>query len=332
MQYQHFTIEEREKLQELWWEHRSIRCIASILNRAPSSVSRELQRNFPPEHKVYTPRIAHARALRYRTHRGRTDRLKNEVVRLYVITHLKKRWSPEQIAGTIYAAIGARISHEAIYQFIYIQIQGQEGKGKPYHGKEDLRSYLRRRKVRRTHWGMRRCQKITKTEGISIDLRPLVVDARLRYGDWEGDSVESTHHQPGINTLLERRSGYVCITKLSAKTARATSQAVIQRLNTFPATLRHTLTLDHGPENTNWKYIEQHTGLACYFAHAYHAWERGANENINGLIRDYYPKKTDFTTIPEEELLYIEYELNTRPRKRLNYQTPLQVISVALQS
>ncbi len=332
MKYRHFTIEERERIQELWWERRSVRVIACILGRSPSSVSRELRRNFPLQHQVYTPRLAHERALSHRHFRGRTDRLKNIQIREYVISHLVRRWSPEQIAGCIFEETGECISHEAIYQFIYAQIQGQEGKGSPYSGKQDWRYCLRRRKNRRTHKGMRRCQKVTYTEGNSIDLRPVIVETKQRYGDWEGDSVESIAHKPGINTILERKSGYVCIAKLNAKTAEATANTVIQRMIIFPPYLRRTLTLDHGPENTDWKMIEKQVGIDCFFAHPYHSWERGSNENINGLIRDYFPKGTDFTKIPEAELAFVESELNIRPRKRLGYRTPLQVMSVALQS
>src|SRR3989338_2596167 len=330
MQYKQLTIEERERIQELRWERKSIRFIAQDLHRSPASISRELRRNYPLSCNRYTPRLAHERALSSDLRRGRTDLLKNERVRAYVTTHLKRRWSPEQIAGTIQEAIGETISHEAVYQYIYAQCnQGGYGQLKP--GKEDLRSYLRRRKKRRTPQGTRTCQKITKTEGMSIDLRPPLVDDRSRYGDWEGDSVESVAHKPGINTLLERKSRCVCITKLYAKTARETTHAVTQRMQAFPASLRRTLTLDQGSENTGWKAIEEQTGIACFFAHAYHAYERGANENVNGLIRDYFPKKTDFTQVSEAELAYVEHELNTSPRKRLGYKTPLQMLGVALQ-
>lgn len=328
MKYQHFSVEEREKIQVLLWEKRSIRTIAKELKRSPSSVSREIRRNYPPQIHRYTPRIAHERAIQHRKRRGREERLKNNEVRSYVIAHLKRRWSPEQIAGTIEKELGETISHEAVYQYIYHHVR--ESKVKLGH--EDLRPYLRRKKRMRTHHGMRTCQKITKTEGISIDQRPAIVDARLRYGDWEGDTVESINHKPGINTLLERKSGYVMITKLKAKTAESTNEAVTLRFGLLPYRLRRTLTLDQGAENTRWKHIERQTGINCFFAHAYHAWERGANENANGLIRDYFPKGTDFTMIPEEALAFVECELNERPRKRLGFKTPLEVLSVALQS
>lgn len=327
MNYKHLSIRERETIQLMLWDKRSIRAIAKELGRSPSSVARELQRNYPKEHKRYTPRLANERAIEHRTHRGREERLKNNIVRNYVISQLGHRWSPEQIAETSKQATGETISHEAIYQFIYAHVK--EGKIKP--GYEDLRTYLRQKKRRRTHHGMRTCQKITKTEGISIDQRPAIVDLRLRYGDWEGDTVESCSHKPGINTLLERKSGYVMITKLDAKSAKSTNNATASRFLLLPKRLRRTLTLDNGAENTGWKYLEFLIGIKCFFAHAYHSWERGSNENVNGLIRDYFPKGTDFTTIPEEALAFVEHELNSRPRKRLGWKSPLEVLSVALQ-
>ncbi|MBI3274073.1 MAG: IS30 family transposase [Candidatus Colwellbacteria bacterium] len=326
MKYQHLSIEERESLQYMWWERKSIRSMAKALNRSPSSIYRELKRNFPPEHKVYTSRLANERALKKRKSRGRHDRLKNERIRRYVVFHLKKRWSPEQIAGKIKLDIGEKISHEAIYRFIYASISY----GKPRFGFEDLRPCLRRRRKLRQPKGRRKCQRIPKFQGISIEQRPAIVNHRKRIGDWEGDTVESINHRPGINTLVDRTSGLVLITKLNGKTAFDTSAAVQTRFKNLPPKLKRTLTMDNGSENGDWKNIQMLTGVKCFFAHQYRSWERGTNENTNGLIRDYYPKKTDFDMIPEEEIQFVEYELNTRPRKRLKWKTPLEVFSVAL--
>ena len=329
MQYTHLSIEERECIQHSLWEKRSIRSIASELNRSPSSVSREIQKNLPPQHFLYTPRVAHEKALRKRKSRGRTERLKNDTVREYVVFHLKLRWSPEQIAGSMKLDLRETISHEAIYQYVYAQVH-RDGYGELKPGHKDLRCYLRRKKKRRTKKGSRRGQRIFNPRGASINERPSVVAERSRIGDWEGDTVESKDHKPGINTLVERKTGLVCITKLKDRTSKATTGAVTSRLTHLPKEARQTLTLDNGSENSDWKTIESQTGLQCYYANPYHSWERGTNENTNGLIRDYFPKKTDFTTIPEEELAFVEHELNTRPRKRLNYLTPLEVMSVAL--
>ncbi len=329
MQYKHLNIEEREKIQELFWQKKSIRHIAEKLNRSPSSISRELRRNFPKERKTYIPRLANERAFFKRTCRGRKDRLKTKEVRVYVIKHLKERWSPEQISGRIKKEGAGNISHEAIYQFIYAQIH-RDGWGEIRPNHEDLRIYLRRKRKRRLRKGVRNCQRIFKLQGNSIDTRPEVVNRRERIGDWESDSVESLNHKPGINTLVERKTGVVFISKLKTRASYSTASVVRNRFDILPANLKKTITFDNGAENQKWQEIETDTGAKCFFAHPYHSWERGTNENTNGLIREYFPKKTDFTQIQDEEISKVEYDLNTRPRKRLNWSTPLEAISVAL--
>lgn len=328
MKYTHFRVEEREIIQSGLWEKRSIRSIAEELCRSPSSVSREIERNLPHEHYVYTPRLAHEKALKKRKCRGRTLRLKNGMIRDYVRQHLKRRWSPEQISGRMKKDIGETVSHEAIYQFIFAQYRV----GSPdlrTHG-EDLRWYLRRRRRRRVPKGLRKCQRVLKPMGISIDERPDVVNDRERVGDWESDSVESKDHKPGLNTVVERKVGLLFMTKLKNKTSKATVDVLEKRFVDVPEKFKQTMTFDNGPENTNWKDIESKTGVKCFFAHPYHSWERGTNENTNGLIRDYFPKKTDFGMIPDEVIRFVENEINSRPRKRLNWQSPLEAWSVAL--
>lgn len=329
MNYKHFTVEEREEIQLGLWNKESIRSMAQRLKRSPSSISREITRNLPPHKRRYTPRLAQEKALKKRMSRGREERLKNDRIRRYVTSHLKKRWSPEQIAGRIKTDTGQTISHEAIYQFVYAQIH-RSGYGSVNPGKEDLRLYLRRRRKRRIPPGTRRCQRVRRPKGPSIEMRPKVVEDRSRLGDWEGDTVESSDHKPGINTLVERKTGKVCITKLPDRTAAATAKAVTERLGNIPKRARHTVTLDNGSENQYWQELKSTIGIQCFFAHPYSSWERGSNENTNGLIRDYFPKSTDFTTISDEELAYVERELNNRPRKRLGYLTPNEAWGVAL--
>ena len=330
MKYKHFTIQEREQIQLRLWQKESLRAIATKLGRSPSSISRELKRHPPPKRHPYHPRLAHKQALQARGSRGRNERLKSARVRHYVISHLKLRWSPEQIAGRIKIDIGYTISYEAIYQFIYAQIH-RDGYGYLKLGHIDLRSYLRRRRKRRVPKGARRSQQVFRPRGVSIDLRPSVVDARNRIGDWEGDTVSSRDNKVGINTLVERKTGLVLISKLKDKTAQATNDVVVDRLKPLPEQARYTLTLDNGPENSGWQKLEREANISVYYAHPYHSWERGTNENTNGLIRDYFPKKTDFTTIPDALIARVEYDLNNRPRKRLNYRTPLEAMSVALE-
>lgn len=329
MKYEHLSILEREKIQELFWQKKSIRYTAKVLNRSPASISRELKRNYPKEFKRYTPRLAHERALFKRTCRGRIERLKTSVLREYVVSHLKLGWSPEQISGTAKEEKIGLISHEAIYQFVYAQVH-RNGWGELRPGYEDLRIYLRRKQKRRQKKGMRKSQRIFRLKGVSIDERPLIVDARVRIGDWEGDTVESCNHKPGVNTLLERKTGLFLITRVVDKTSSATVAAVSKRMSILPDIMKQTITLDNGPENSDWRAMEEKTNLKTFFAHPYHSWERGANENANGLLREYFPKGTDFATISDEEIEAVEFRLNSRPRKRLGWLSPLQAMSVAL--
>jgi transposase, IS30 family len=327
MHYHHLSVSEREQIQYGLWDRKSIRSIAKELKRSPASVSREIKRNLPLERRVYTPRLAHDRALTKRSSRGRHNCLKNERIREYVLTHLKESWSPEQIAGRIKIDLNENISHEAIYQYVYAQFR-RRGGDDLHPGAEDLRIYLRRKRKARTQRGFRQCQRISARYGIpSINERPAIVATRARLGDWESDTVESKDHKPGINTLVERKTGLLLMTKLRAKTSIATATVVSHRLEFLP---HHTITFDNGPENKSWKHIEEQIQVQCFFANPYHSWERGTNENTNGLIREDFPKKTDFDTISEDEISRVEYKLNTRPRKRLNYLTPLEAFSVAL--
>lgn len=323
MKYKHLSILEREKLQELYWQKRSVRSMAKILNRSPSSVSRELKRNFPDERKVYTPRLANERALFKRTCRGRKERLKTKEIREYVISHLKERWSPEQIAGRIKLDLNENISHEAIYQFIYNQIH-RDGYGYIKPGHIDLRIYLKRRHKRREVKGMRKGQRIFKHKGISIEERPKYIEKRKSIGHWEGDSIVSKQSSSGLNTLVERKTGLVLISKIKDKTKEETSNTVINRLKDITC---KTLTLDNGKENFGYEKIQKELQISCYFAHPYCSGERGTNENTNGLIRYYFPKKTDFANIPEEAIQAVEWALNNRPRKRLGWRTPLEVFN-----
>ncbi len=336
MKYKHFSIEEREKIQEMLWQKSSIRTIARAISRSPSSISREIQRNKPPEINRYTPRLANERALVYRKHRGRKERLKNEALRAYVVSHLKIGWSPEQIAATSQNAVGISISHEAIYQYVYAQVyQGGHGYVKP--GKEDLRPYLAWRRKRRFKKGLRKSYRIEKGPLPSIDKRPKEVEARQIVGHWEDDSLVYSPTCPiRLRSMNERVSGVVFIDKTRNRTMAEANRITRERLGVLPYEFRKTLTRDRGAENLGYKTLEQELNISCFFAHAYSAWERGSNENINGLIRRFFPKKTDFRNITNKEIQQVEYLLNTRPRKKLCWKTPYEVFyeltGVALQS
>lgn len=329
MKYKHLSIWEREKIQELFWQKKSVRHISAVLGRSPSSISRELRRNFPLQRR-YTPRLANERALKKRRSRGRKLRLKNWFIRRYVIDHLKKGYSPEQIAGRLSLEYQKEsISHEAIYQYIYHKVHCDYLRV----GYHDLRVYLKRRHKRRETKGVRKGQRIFKHKGISIELRPKEVEKRRIIGHWEGDSMVSRKSKVGLNTLVERKTGLVLISKIQDGTAKETTNTVTSRLKELPKEKVKSLTVDNGTENFGYEKIENNLQISCYFAHPYCSGERGTNENTNGLIRHYFPKGTDFAIISDEDISRVEYILNTRLRKRLGWRTPLEVFneSVALQ-
>jgi len=329
--YTQLSIKEREAIQWGLWERKSLRLIASELDRAPSTISRELERNYPVGKLRYTPRLAHERAKTTIQQRGRRPRLKDQRTRTYVINKLKhSHWSPEQIAGTLSRTYcDATISPEAIYQYIYAQYT-RGGYGHLI-GQEDLRVFLKRRhKVRKRKHLPFWVEKGPVTGRIMIDERPLVVDSRVEPGHWEGDSMVSQKSPVGLNTLVERVSGLVQITRVLNGTSAATTTAVLKRLNRIQKPWRKTLTVDNGSENAGHRTITQTLGVNVYFAHPYHSWERGTNENTNGLIRHYFPKGTDFATVTDKEIKMVEKQLNTRPRKRLGWKTPQEVFNTGV--
>lgn len=323
--YKQLSQEEREHIAYLLSEGNSLGDIAKSLGRNKSTISRELARNSAPEYRRYTPCRAHARACERKITANTHERLKNDFIRQYVRDGLEKGWSPEQIAGRIRIDHpGYSVNHEAIYQYIY-HPQNPD--------RVEMINLLRRaHKKRRNKSIGRKVRKATIPNRISIEARPRSIENRNRYGHWEGDSLISRKSKAALNTLAERKSRLVLITKLPRKGAAETNKAVLNRLKMLPANGRQTLTLDNGTENAKHEQLSARLGIKCYFAHPYASWERGTNENLNGLIRWYLPKGTDFSKITPEQIARIEYLLNSRPRKCLGYKTPLEVAasSVAL--
>jgi transposase, IS30 family len=326
MKFRHITIEDREKIQELLWQKASIREIAKVLERSPSSVSREIKRNGPELMKRYAPRMANIRALEKRKSRGRKIRLKSGFIRRYVISGLKAGLSPEQIAGRLKIEHHLSISHEAIYQFIYAQVN-KEGRGLIKIHRHDLRQYLKRGHKYRIKQGMRKGIRVFRPKGPCIDDRPKEVEDRLVLGHWETDSMVSRQSSVGLNTLVERKTGLVFITKIKNGTSEETKEAITQRLYVLPKDFRKTITSDNGNENARYDEVTRELETSWFFAHPYHSWERGTNENTNGLIRWYFPKGTDFGKIKDETIQAVENALNNRPRKRLGWHTPLEAFN-----
>lgn len=326
--FTHFSIEERETIQDKLRDGWSYRKIGEHLGRSHTSVSREVKKNYPQERNVYTPRLAHERAQETCRTRGRRPRLKQQLIRDYVLEKLPLRWSPEQIKGRLLEEHGYHISHEAIYQFIYSQYyRGGNGRCVGY----DLVQHLRRKHKRRARKYVPHSDIPLHIQGkVSIEERPRVVLGRTELGHWETDSIVSRGSSVCLNTTVERVSGLVKISRLSKRTSDETRNALEAWQQAIPEHLKKSITSDNGTEFALHRDIGLWFTYGYFFCHPYASWERGTNENANGLIRDYYPKKTDFATVSYEDIQRVEDALNNRPRKRLNYKTPLEVWSGAI--
>src|SRR3989344_5200519 len=324
--YKHLTVFERAFIEQKHREGSAPPKIAKLMKRDRSTIIRELARNNSPKTKRYRAESAHGKALARRAVRGVRPRLKNEQTRNYTIEKLKLGWSPEQISIRLpLDHPGQTISAEAIYQFVYAQVSGG-GKGQVKKASEDLRVYLARRHHRREKKGFRVTRKLYQTPLPSIEDRPAVVDKRKAIGHWEDDTMVSRQSVDRVKSINERVSGVVLLGKMKDGSIAESNRVVIDRLSALPSNIRKTLTRDRGTENLGYAELERELNLTCYFAHAYCSQERGSNENLNGLVRRVYPKKTDWRFVTDVDLRQLEYRLNTRPRKRHGGKTPLEVL------
>jgi IS30 family transposase len=324
-QYRHLRIDEREQIAQLKNEGTGLSEIARQLGRDKGTISREVKRNGAPLYNSYTPCRAQHRSDERRRTASRRKRIRDEIIRGYVHEKLFAGWAPEQISGRLpLEHLGLSISAEAICQYIY------DAKSED---REDLIACLRRSHKKRKQRAVGRKQKKTKIPNrISIEERPRAVEGRRTYGHWEGDSIISRKSTFALNSLTERKSRLILITRMKRKGAKETLDAVTNRLGVLPQKFRRTLTLDNGTENTKHEVITEGIGVKCYFAHPYTSWERGTNENANGLVRWYFPKGTDFAKITDRQVALVESRLNNRPRKCLGFRTPIEAAasSVAL--
>ncbi|MDO8620901.1 MAG: IS30 family transposase [Candidatus Levybacteria bacterium] len=321
------TLEDRVKIEIKYQEGMSFRDIAEYLgnSRTASSICREVSGKPRRGLGKYQAHIAHGKALDRRFSK-KPDRLKNEIIRAYVKEKMKLGWSPEQISIRLPIDLpGNKISHEAVYQFVYAQIR-RSGNGKVRDGCEDLRSYLPRRHGRRQMKGFRQAQKAERPVLPSIENRPAIVSKRIRIGDWEDYTMVSRQSTDRLKTINERVSGIVLIGKMRDGSIIESNRVVYERLGVMPKRIRKTLTRDRGIENLGYQELETNLHISCYFARAYCSQDRGSNENVNGLIRRFFPKKTDFSKVSKEEIMRTEYLLNTRPRKRHGGKNPLEVL------
>jgi IS30 family transposase len=323
MSYTQLAQEERYQIYALKKAGHSQAEIAEILDRNPGTVSRELRRNRGL--KGYRPQQAHNLALERRQDKARS-RIHHQVWQL-VEELIRQDWSPEQIAGRIEIEQGVSISHEWIYQYVYAD----------KHSGGDLYRHLRCQKVRRKRYGAY-SRRGTIPNQVSIDERPVIVDAKRRFGDWEGDTVIGKNHRGALVTLVERKSLYTVTRAVIQKTAEAVREAVVDGLTPFFHRVQ-TITYDNGREFADHENMASDLDARIYFAHPYASWERGLNENTNGLIRQYFPKDLDLTTVGQNDVDRAMEKLNHRPRKTLGFRTPYEVffktqtsLTVALRS
>jgi len=284
------------------------------MGRDRSTVYREIERNTGG--RGYRPKQAQRKADERRLRCRREPKMKDRRLKTTVTRRLKKAWSPDEIAGRLRCEFPRnperRVSHQTIYTWIAREAP-------------ELRSYLRRGGRRRGP------EKRGQLVGcVSIKGRPKVVDSRRRFGDWEGDTVVSPERRSGVVTMVERKSGYTRIRKTANLKSATTRQAACRSLRDLPEVLRRTMTLDNGKEFAQHQQLAEDLGLDIYFAQPYASWQRGTNENTNGLLRQFFPKGTDFARISRHAVARAEKLLNERPRKRLNYQTPEEVLAKKL--
>ncbi len=326
MSYYHLSSEERYVISYLVLEDLSLREIGRRIGRHHSTISREIKRNRPTyaDDAVYWYDAAQQYADQRKIKARHWRRKSNKHLVHYVLSKLIDDWSPEEIAGRLIVDYPnnklMRISHDTIYQWIYTDaVNG----GNLY---THLRRCHKKRRKQRRYGSLRGL--IPGRVGIS--LRPKAVDQRTRFGDWEGDTLEGAKGSGAIATHVERKSRYLVAAKLADKAANTMTIASASAFERIPKKMRKTLTVDNGKEFAQFKQLEKMTGFCIYFADPYSAWQRGCNENTNGLIRQYLPKGTNFKDITNNDLAIIVKKLNYRPRKCLNYQTPHEAIQQAI--
>jgi IS30 family transposase len=293
---------------------KSLREIAGTLGRNVSVVAREIKANRTEDGR-YQAYWANARSVRRRKRSRSRPRIADESIREYVERKLRLGWSPEQIAGRLpIDHPGKRVSYETIYQFIF-------------KIRRDLTQFLQcGRKHRRKRKDSRK-KRVLIPERVGIEQRPAHINDRSEYGHWEGDTAVSRQSSAALMVLQERSLGLTLLKKLPRCAAKEMAHAVIDRLRELRSDLRRSITFDNGQENRHHTTMQKQLELETYFCDPYSSWQKGSVENAVGLTRRFWPKKTDYALIPEEEIAMVEYRLNTRPRKRFGFLSPLEYAS-----
>lgn len=307
--YQQLTQDERYRITALRQTGCSQAEIARQLGRSASTISRELRRNFTRHDGFYRAEKAQKYALARRRRARKRTRF-TDWQWLQVNRLIRQKWSPQQIVGTL----PWRISHETIYLHV---LKNKKAGGTLYKHLRIMSKKVRKRYNSKDSRGVLRGKR-------HISERPAIVEKRERIGDWEGDTVIGQDKRHCVLTLVERRSGFVIIKKLRSRTAAEVTAAGLRAIAEHVGQFR-TLTFDNGTEFHDYKTLEKHSGVTCYFATPYHSWERGSNENLNGLFRQYVPKGSCMKGLTQRRCDEIAHELNTRPRARHGFKTPLEV-------
>lgn len=312
----HITNDQRNQIYALKKGGHKQKDIARLLLKDPSAISRELERN-KSESGRYLVRGAKLKTKERRV-KANARFLKIEhttSLRRYIVKKLKKYLSPEQIAGQWNRShSNQHIGKDTIYKFVYQK-------------RRDLVRYLRCQKGKyRRRYGTRiREKQREELKKRRIDQRPEIINLRQRIGDWEGDTVRGNGQSGHIITYVERKSGYLVAGKVKRATMENINEFTIKEFQKIPQEKRLSITYDNGSEFAGYDSIEKQTGIIAYFAFPYHSWERGTNENTNGLLRQFLPKKLRFDTVTQAQLDTVVRLINNRPRKRLNYLTPYEV-------
>jgi IS30 family transposase len=304
MSYKQLTYEQRYLIFAVMKMGCSQSRIAELVGVHKSTISREIRRN--QGQRGYRPKQAHRKAVkRQNKAKARINRAEWQIID----DRLKEDWSPEQISTKLKGLYGIQVSHEWIYH--HVQEDKQQG-GKLYE-------HLRRPKRYRKHTGKgdQRGQIPNRT---SIEERPEIVERRERIGDWEADTIIGRGHQGAVVTLVERKSRFLRMDLVKNRTKDSVKETMIRLLSGYPV---HTITCDNGKEFAAHEEVAEALNAAIYFAHPYASWERGTNENTNGLIRQYIPKGTNFNNLDIEDIRFIEDRLNSRPRKCINFDLPM---------
>lgn len=315
MGYKHLSIDEREVILKMRENHKTIEEIAEKLGRSKSTISRELHRNVSSSGQ-YKAHLAQKYYLKRRKDSKQPYKLQDKQLLEYVLANLAQEWSPEQISGRA-ASDGSDMSIGAgtIYRYIhdnkadggvlYRKLRHGLKKKRKKYGSSDKRGQIPDKRM--------------------IDERPAYVDNRNTFGHWESDSMVGRNHKSFMATHVERKSRYLVAVKLESKSATDYNKASINKLSELPIEMFKTMTVDNGKEFSEFKTLEKELKTRVYFAHPYSSCERGTNENTNGLLRQYFPKGTDFNLVSQKEIDKVVHKLNNRPRKCLGYRTPAEV-------